>query len=97
MPGDVWSVSDGDARFEFALNTLRLTEGFGAREFEARTGQPFASLEPLLLAAKRDGLMVGPESGKWRPSPLGHRFLNDLQGRFLPADPAPAPASRATG
>ena len=94
-PGRAWTVGPGDVKFEFALNALRLSEGFSASEFEARTALPFATLESTLLAAKRDGLMTGPERGKWRPSTLGYRFLNDLQSRFLPSGSGGARASRA--
>jgi putative oxygen-independent coproporphyrinogen III oxidase len=70
--------------FEFMLNALRLTEGFRQDDFEARTGVPLSAVATELAVAGRRGLLVESGSG-WRPTPLGLRFLNDLQSLFLPA------------
>jgi putative oxygen-independent coproporphyrinogen III oxidase len=71
-----------DLPFEFMLNALRLNDGFPTRLFESRTGLPVAALEPALSAARTRGLIEAANNG-WRPTDLGRRFLNDLQGGFL--------------
>ena len=77
-------VPEAELPFEFALNALRLPEGFAVADFERRTGLPGTALEqPLQLAVKR-GLLEG-DARRWRPTLLGRRFLNDLQALFLPA------------
>ncbi len=68
--------------FEFMLNALRLNEGFTYREFADRTGLDAAVAEPRIAAAAERGLLEASPSG-WRPTALGHRFLNDLQAGFL--------------
>lgn len=68
--------------FEFMLNALRLTDGFMPELFTARTGIELASIEPILRAAEKRGLL---ERNKKRiqPSELGKKFLNDLVAMFL--------------
>lgn len=70
--------------FEFALNVLRLNEGFAAADFERRTGLPAGVLAGRLELALRRGLLE-VAGDRWRPTSLGRRFLNDLQALFLPA------------
>ncbi len=72
-----------DLPFEFALNALRLNEGFSNALFECRTGLPREALEAGLTAARSKGLIERTTNG-WKPTDLGRRFLNDLQGGFLP-------------
>ena len=77
-------VTGPDLMFEFLLNVLRLTDGFDERLFRARTGLAGDSLRQRLVPAIKKGL-VAPEEGQfWRVTPLGRRFLNDLQAEFLP-------------
>ena len=75
-------VPRGELPFEYMLNVLRLNEGFAIRAFEQRTGLPRQMVEPALEGAFGRGLLVKTPAG-WRPSALGSRFLNDLQGGFL--------------
>jgi oxygen-independent coproporphyrinogen-3 oxidase len=77
-------VGEEDIGFEFMLNVLRLPEGFSADEFEGRTGLPIGHLQPRLTQAIEKGLLEPRTDAKWRPTELGLRFLNDLQGLFLP-------------
>jgi oxygen-independent coproporphyrinogen-3 oxidase len=70
--------------FEFMLNTLRLPAGFSVAQFEARTGLPLATARPALEQALARGL-IESDGPRWQPTPLGRRFLNDLQSLFLPA------------
>ncbi len=85
------AVGAADAVFEFMLNGMRLRDGVTAAQFEQRTGLSAALLEPGLQAATERGLIDRSESGRMRPSPHGWRFLDDLQGIFLP------PAEKAAG
>ncbi len=77
-------VDKDDRLFEFLLNALRLTDGFDEQLFEARTGLSAdrlrQRLEPVI---KRE--LIAPRAGhSWCVTPLGRRFLNDLQAEFLP-------------
>jgi oxygen-independent coproporphyrinogen-3 oxidase len=77
-------VGEEDAVFEFMLNALRLVEGFSAGQFESRTGLPIGLVGDRLDKARARGLLEASGRGSWRPTDLGKRFLNDLQGLFLP-------------
>ncbi len=81
------AITPADVGFEFMLNALRLPQGFSERTFSERTAQPMTRVEPALRRALDDKLMSVDQIGHWRPTGLGLRFLNDLQGRFLPARP----------
>lgn len=76
-------VEGSDLVFEFMLNALRLTDGFAEGDFYARTGLARGSLDDLVAGAARKGLLERVDPGRWRPSGLGRRFLNDLQAEFL--------------
>ena len=82
---DAAPVAAGDLAFEYMLNALRLTRGFATVDFTARTGLDAAALAPGLAAARRRELIESGEAGRLRPTPLGMRFLNDLQALFLPS------------
>jgi putative oxygen-independent coproporphyrinogen III oxidase len=69
--------------FEFFLNALRLVEGFNEADFEERTGVALSCIEASLAQAQERGLLEATRGG-WRPTARGLRFLNDLQGLFLP-------------
>lgn len=69
--------------FEFMLNALRLVDGVPAASFAERTGVPLAAIaRPLERAAARG--LLDPDPATIRATPLGLRFLNDLQQMFLP-------------
>jgi oxygen-independent coproporphyrinogen-3 oxidase len=77
------NVEDEARTFEFMLNALRLSDGFDRELFEGRTGLAFAAAEPGLTRARARDL-IGEDGGRWCPTELGRRFLNDLQAIFLP-------------
>ena len=77
-------VTAAERLFEFMLNALRLTDGFDAALFETRTGLPAATLRQRLREPVEKGLVVMAEPNVWQVTPLGRRFLNDLQAGFLP-------------
>ena len=73
-----------DTGFEYLLNALRLPAGFSESAFSSRTGLTLDAIEAPLAKARADGLIEEAAGGIWQPTPLGLRFLNDLQARFLP-------------
>ncbi len=77
-------LSETDLILEFALNALRLSEGFDAPLFERRTGLPFARIAARIDQARSAGLLVPEQNCRVRPTELGHRFLNDLLQYFTP-------------
>ena len=83
LEGEEWPGAD-TLVFEFMLNALRLVEGFSLELFSQRTGLAPERIGRPLEEARARGLMEEPTPGAWRPTALGRRFLNDLQGRFLP-------------
>jgi oxygen-independent coproporphyrinogen-3 oxidase len=78
------ALGDEERVFEFMLNALRLTDGFDIRLFEERTGLPRDSLANQLATLRDKRLIREVESGFWRVTGLGKRFLNDVQAEFLP-------------
>jgi oxygen-independent coproporphyrinogen-3 oxidase len=78
-------VSWRELPFEFMLNALRLTDGVPAALFEERTGMPLAIAAPAIAQAARKGLL-DPDPTVLRATPLGRRFLNDLQALFILPD-----------
>ena len=77
-------LAPADVAFEYMLNVLRLPDGFAEDDFRLRTGLPFAVLAEPMARARVCGLIEPCGPGRWRPSELGRRFQNDLQGLFLP-------------
>ena len=67
------------------LNVLRLVDGFDAAQFESHTGLAWESVAAAVAVAEAKGLLRGGPRDRWVPTPLGRRFLNDLQALFLPA------------
>jgi oxygen-independent coproporphyrinogen-3 oxidase len=78
------TVERNEIGFEFMLNALRLTEGVPVALFAERTGFPLTLVQEPLDEAERRGL-IARDHQHIRPTPLGQRFLNDLQAIFLPA------------
>jgi putative oxygen-independent coproporphyrinogen III oxidase len=77
-------VARDDIGFEFMLNALRLSAGVPVSLFAERTGFPLALVQGPLDQAEQRGL-IERDHLQLRPTPLGRRFLNDLQALFLPA------------
>ncbi len=78
-------VTRGQIGFEFMLNALRLTDGVPLALFAERTGFPPTVVRKELDEAERRGLLVRDHE-RIKPTPLGRRFLNDLQVIFLRSD-----------
>ena len=75
-------VAGDELPFEWALNALRLTEGSTLAAFEEATGLSAGVLEPVAESLRRRGLLDTAD-GRLRATPLGLRFLNDVQAAFL--------------
>ena len=75
-------VPAGELPFEFAMNALRLVDGFETADFLARTGLPAEAIEAPLESLLARGLVQRRREG-WQTTPLGFRFLNDVLGVFL--------------
>ena len=84
-----------DLPFEFMLNALRLTEGVPASLFQEHTGQSLATVSAKLERAVQKGLLTA-DPARLAATPLGLRFLNDLQEIFLPQPFTPKPSKRST-
>jgi len=72
-----------DLIFDFMLNALRLSDGFAEELFISRTGLSTSDLTNATRSARARGLIERDELGVWKPTPLGGRFLNDLQSEFI--------------
>lgn len=77
------AVAGAELAFEYALNTLRLHEGFTLADFNARTGLADDALEPALGRMLSKGLLEHA-GDRIRPTALGRDHLNRLQMEFLP-------------
>ena len=85
-------IPSGELPFEFAMNGLRLVEGFADDLFAARTGlDPQVLMERLAPIQARGLLERTP--GHWRATPKGFRFLNEILVELLPDASVPASAS----
>jgi oxygen-independent coproporphyrinogen-3 oxidase len=80
---DEHEVVRDDIGFEFMLNALRLTDGVPGSLFAERTGFPLTLVQSALDQAEQRGL-IERDHLQFGPTPLGRRFLNDLQALFLP-------------
>jgi putative oxygen-independent coproporphyrinogen III oxidase len=82
--GPQWRpVPAADLPFEFAMNALRLREGFRSALFVERAGLPIDAIAPRLEALAGEGLVQWQE-GRWQASERGFQYLNEVVARFLP-------------
>jgi len=75
-------VTTAERPFEFAMNALRLHEGFTMTQFEARTGLGAGVISPILDRLAGRGL-IEADGAIVRPTALGRAHLNTLIGEFL--------------
>jgi len=68
--------------FEFAMNALRLNDGFERSLFTARTGLPWSAIAARVDALIQRGLLCA-QGETVAPTELGRRFLNDVLAAFL--------------
>lgn len=76
-------LSGEELVFEFFLNQLRLKSGVHVDDFGARTGLPWQVVEQRVQLAVDRGLLERDDR-RLKPTPLGWRFVNDIQQIFLP-------------
>jgi oxygen-independent coproporphyrinogen-3 oxidase len=74
-------LSEEDLVLEFALNALRLTDGFACDLFTRTTGLPWSRISNIVLGAEDDG-MLRILAERVEPTDRGRRFLDDLVARF---------------
>lgn len=83
-----WSSVPSEQRpFEYLLNALRLIDGFDEAGFEASTGLRYTAIADTVTALSRRGLLEAAGAARWRATPTGQRFLNDILVEFLPPKP----------
>jgi len=75
-------VEAADLPFEFMLNAVRLKEGVPSGLFTERTGLALSAIGPAINQAVAKGLLE-PDPTRLKATPLGWKFLNDLQSLFL--------------
>ncbi|MDH3832262.1 MAG: oxygen-independent coproporphyrinogen III oxidase-like protein, partial [Gammaproteobacteria bacterium] len=76
------TLTPDEAVFEFALNSLRLRQGFSLDAFEYSSGLTREHIMPLLEKAQIDGLLT-VEQDRVIHSDQGWRFLDNLIEHFL--------------
>ncbi|MCC7006941.1 MAG: oxygen-independent coproporphyrinogen III oxidase-like protein [Ottowia sp.] len=75
-------IAINDLPFEYMLNVLRLNHGVPLSKFTEYTGLPLNMLFEKLTIAQKKGLLEH-HLNILQTTPLGQRFLNDLQALFL--------------
>jgi len=77
------NLTDEERVFEFFLNQLRLKQGVNIDDFKPRTGLHWDVVEARVQKAIDTGLLEAVDE-RLSPTPLGWRFVNDIQQMFLP-------------
>ena len=75
-------LTQDDLPFEFMLGSLRLIHGVPTAMFSERTGLGLNTISKPITEALRKGLL-DEDPTRLKASPLGMRYLNDLQELFL--------------
>jgi putative oxygen-independent coproporphyrinogen III oxidase len=76
-------LTTDDAVLEFAMNALRLEQGFSTTTFTATTGLPCATLETIINKGITDGLLAF-NNDVIKATPRGQRYLNELLQQWMP-------------
>ncbi len=76
------TLAADEIALEFMMNALRLRQGFPEDLYPQRTGLSFATITTAVEQAILEGLLEHRNS-RFRPTPLGRRFLNNLLEKFL--------------
>jgi len=75
-----------DVVLEFAMNALRLEQGFSPAAFTTATGLSYAVIENIVNRCLTDGLLTR-EDDTVRTSHRGQRYLNELLQHWMPDTP----------
>ena len=67
---------------EYMMNAMRLNEGFTREQFQHSTNISWDLVQPMLFEAERRELVAGNDD-IIKPTPMGHKFLNDLLQLFI--------------
>ena len=70
-----------DLPLEFAMNALRLNEGFDKSLFKRNTGLDYSVMESTITNLKKKDLLL-EDAERVYPSDLGRRFLNEMLTEF---------------
>jgi len=76
-------LSSDDVVLEFAMNALRLDDGFSVAAFSAATGLPYSAIEPGVTTAIEQGLLAS-DGGRIHTTTRGQRYLNELLQAWVP-------------
>ena len=76
-------ITKEDVLLEYAMNALRLDQGFSLTTFNATTGLSYTDIEPIVNKGVADGLLSHDES-IIRATPKGQRYLNELLHHWMP-------------
>jgi len=79
-------LSADDVVFEYAMNALRLDDGFTKEAFTAATGLPYGAIEPGVITAVKSGTLA-IENDRIHTTPAGQRYLDELLQDWLPGPP----------
>ena len=76
-------ITPADALLEFAMNVLRLDQGFSPAAFNAATGLSYTGIEAIVNKGVADGLL-SHDGSVIRTTPKGQRYLNELLQQWMP-------------
>lgn len=76
-------ITPADALLEFAMNALRLDQGFSPAAFTAATGLSYTGIESIVNKGVADGLL-SHDGSIIRTTPKGQRYLNELLQQWMP-------------
>ena len=76
-------ITPADALLEFAMNVLRLDQGFSPAAFNAATGLSYTGIESIVNKGVADGLL-SHDGSVIRTTPKGQRYLNELLQQWMP-------------
>ena len=76
-------ITPADALLEFAMNALRLDQGFSPAAFTAATGLSYTRIESIVNEGVADGLLSNDRS-VIRTTPKGQHYLNELLQQWMP-------------
>jgi len=68
---------------EFAMNALRLEQGFSPTTFTATTGLPYTAIEAIINKGIADGLLA-LNNDTVKATQRGQRYLNELLQHWMP-------------
>jgi oxygen-independent coproporphyrinogen-3 oxidase len=76
-------ITKEDALLEFAMNALRLDQGFSLTTFNATTGLSYTDIENIVNKGVAEGLL-SHDGNIIRTTPKGQRYLNELLQHWMP-------------